>query len=600
MNFLHPEFLYYMLPPLFILFGFLLTQKEPEARFFDKDILDKLRARSDSLTLKARNALFLLAGVFIIVALAQPVIEEGKVEVKSKSADTIIALDISDSMLAEDIYPNRLEAAKQKVLEFLKLAQGSRVGVTAFAQESFLVSPLSFDLDAVSFLVSRLQSYSVTRKGTDISSLLESVGKMQKETEKKYLLIFSDGGDKSDLSKEIAAAKKHGITVFIIGMGTKSGSPIKLSDSTFLKHNGEVIVSKLNESISDLALGSGGVYIENSTSMRDIGTMYKEINAAAKEKEIKSEELKRHTPLFYYPLSAALLILLIATSSIKRTSAGLGVFVLLIFFDTLHVEASMLDFIKLKEAKEAYLGGEYEKSAGIYESYSREAQDPHASYNAANAYYKAQNYDKAIELYKDVKFDDDRETADNLSNLGNAYAKKGELEKAAENYEKSLELREDKETRENLKEVKKALDGQQNQKEQKQDGQKQDSKSEEKNSDKKDDKQDSKDETSDKDGDKSKEDASEQKEPKRDDKPQSKSEPQKESKEKQESALADEKASDTNSSQTNAQKLEQQEHSMSDAEQKKWLELINDNTASYLYRLDEKTKEDDDLMQKPW
>ena len=116
MSFLHPEFLYYMLPPLFILFGLLLTQKESHAHFFSQEVMSKLRVSANTLTLKARNALFLLMGFFMILALAQPVIEEGKVEIKAKSADIMIAMDISDSMLASDVYPNRLEAAKQKAL----------------------------------------------------------------------------------------------------------------------------------------------------------------------------------------------------------------------------------------------------------------------------------------------------------------------------------------------------------------------------------------------------------------------------------------------------------------------------------------------------
>ncbi|NCO31274.1 MAG: VWA domain-containing protein, partial [Epsilonproteobacteria bacterium] len=75
MTFLHPEFLYYMLPPLLILFGFLITQKETHSHFFSDEVIQKLRVSSNALTLKARNALFLLIGVCIIVALAQPVIK---------------------------------------------------------------------------------------------------------------------------------------------------------------------------------------------------------------------------------------------------------------------------------------------------------------------------------------------------------------------------------------------------------------------------------------------------------------------------------------------------------------------------------------------
>ncbi len=181
MTFLHPEFLYYMLPPLFILFGLLLTQKEQFATFFAPDVMDRLRATTNSLTLKARNALFFLMGFFMIIALAQPAIKEGLVEVKAKSADIMIAIDISDSMLAPDIYPNRLEAAKSKVLTLLDEAPNERIGIVAFAKNSYLVSPLSFDTAAVAFLLRRLDTSSITEKGTDLLSVLDVVSKAEKK-----------------------------------------------------------------------------------------------------------------------------------------------------------------------------------------------------------------------------------------------------------------------------------------------------------------------------------------------------------------------------------------------------------------------------------
>jgi Ca-activated chloride channel family protein len=123
MTFLHPEFLYLMLPPIFILFYFLLTQREAIANFFSEETYNRLRVNSKRLPLRVRNVLFLLMFICFIVALAQPVIEEGKVKVQAKSADIMIALDISDSMRAEDVYPSRLELGKQKILELLEVAE---------------------------------------------------------------------------------------------------------------------------------------------------------------------------------------------------------------------------------------------------------------------------------------------------------------------------------------------------------------------------------------------------------------------------------------------------------------------------------------------
>ncbi|MEA1982621.1 MAG: VWA domain-containing protein, partial [Campylobacterota bacterium] len=270
MSFLHPEFLYYMLPPMFILFFFLLTQKTSQESFFSEEVMDKLRVSANTLTLKARNTLFLVIGILMVLALSGPVIDEGTVEVKAKSADIMIALDISDSMLGEDVYPNRLKLAKQKALELLKLAPNERVGVIGFARNSYLVSPLSFDHAAVGFLLRQLNTDSITEKGTNFFSMLEVVKNSVKKESKKYLLILSDGGDEDDFSKEIAYAKENNIAIFVLGVGTLKGAPIKLSNGEFIKHNGEVMISKLNESIKKLATQTGGVYIQSVNSRADV------------------------------------------------------------------------------------------------------------------------------------------------------------------------------------------------------------------------------------------------------------------------------------------------------------------------------------------
>ncbi|MCK9474251.1 VWA domain-containing protein, partial [Sulfurimonas sp.] len=286
MTFLHPEFLYYMLPPLFILFGLLFTQKEQHAAFFSQEVMKKLQVRSNMLTQRARNVLFLLMSFFMIIALAQPAIKDALVEVKAKSADIMIALDISDSMLASDIYPNRLEASKQKLLTLLEEALNERIGIAAFAKNSYLVSPLSFDTKAVAFLLRNLDTSSITEKGTDFLSILDVVSKTQKKQGKKYLLILSDGGDKEDFSQEINRAKKHNIVVFVLGVATKKGAPIKLKDGSLVKYKEEIIISKLNEKIADLAIQTGGVYIQSTTSSADIKRMFQEIMSLSQEREL--------------------------------------------------------------------------------------------------------------------------------------------------------------------------------------------------------------------------------------------------------------------------------------------------------------------------
>ncbi len=622
MSFLHPEFLYYMLPPLFILFGLLLTQKESQEHFFSQEVIKKLRVSANTLTLKARNALMFLIGFLMIIALAQPVINEGTITVKAKSADIMIALDISDSMLAEDVYPNRLKLAKQKALELLRMAPDERIGVIAFAKNSYLVSPLSFDHSAVEFLLSQLDTDSITEKGTNFTSMLDVVNKSLNKEGKKYLLILSDGGDSSDFSKEIQLAKEHDTVVFVLGIGTLKGAPIKLANGSFIKERGNIIVSKLNENISKLATATGGVYIQNSTSNEDIETMLSEIESIADKKELKSEEIPRYIPLFYFPLGLALFILLIATSSMSKREVVNVPSVFLLFallFVVSDTKAGMLDFMELKEAKEAYESQDYVKASSLYKNYADKTNNGESYYNAGNAFYKQEDYAKAIESYEKATFSDKDSRAQNFSNMGNSYAKQGNIEslqKAVEVYEKSLEIKEDKQTRENLEAVKKLLKEQeQDSKDDEQSDEKNDKDASQENDENKEskdgDKSENKDEPSSEDSqDKEKSDeeksGKEEKEQKSDDG--NKKEDAKDEKSQESNQTKDEQKSKpdldeldknednkTSSSPQNAEPMQ-----MSDAEEEKWLGELNKQHSTYIYMLNDSKPKEDDTNDKPW
>ncbi len=625
MTFLHSEFLYYMLPIVVILFGLLLTQKESQVNFFSAEVIKKLSVSSNTLTLKVRNVLFFIISILIIVALAEPVIKDGKVEVKEKSADIMIALDISDSMLATDVYPNRLKLAKQKALEFLRLAPNERIGVIAFAKNSYLVSPLSFDHDAVKFLLSKLDTTSITEQGTNIMSMLQVVSKSVKNDAKKYILLFSDGGDSHNYSKEIAYAKKKGIVVFVLGMGTKQGAPIKMKNGEFIKQNGKIIISKLNENIANLAIKTGGVYITNVNSDKDVKAMLKEIEGSVKKKERKSQEIEKYIQLFYYPLGLALLLLMIAISSInKRVKVEIpAAFMLALFL--LHPSnsnAGVLDFMDLKDAKQAYAHKDYAKSAKYYDAYAKSAKNDEGYYNAGNSLYKQGKYKEALKNYEKATFSNKSSRAANFANMGNSYAKMGsekDLKEAVNAYEKSLKLKEDKATRENLEAVKKALkkkkeqkkkpNKKQNNKKKKQQQKKQNQKDHKKNKNQK-----SKDKK-DKQGQDSKQnkgkgDKNKKSDKKRDMKSKKPSEkesqkPKKEQQKKNKNAKPEKakelKKQQKNKKQSQSASAHSVKSKMSNAEEKKWLKQLNKDQNTFLYRLNKNNKyNEDNTDEKPW
>ncbi len=623
MTFLHPEFLYYMLPIVIILFGFLITQKESEANFFSAEVIRKLRVSSNTLTLKVRNVLFFIISILLIFSLAQPVIKDGKVEVKEKSADIMIALDISDSMLATDVYPNRLKLAKQKALEFMRLAPNERIGVIAFAKNSYLVSPLSFDHDAVRFLLSKLDTTSITEQGTNLMSMLQVVSKSVKNDAKKYILLLSDGGDSRDYSKEIAYAKEKGIVVFVLGMGTKQGAPIKMKNGEFIKQNGKIIISRLNENIANLATKTGGVYIRNVNSDKDVKAMIKEINSSVKKKERKSQEIENYVQLFYYPLGLALFLLLIATSSIsKRVKVDIpALFILALFLvHPSNSNAGVLDFMDLKEAKQAYEHKDFAKSAKYYDKYAKSAKNGEGYYNAGNSFYKEGKYKEALKNYEKATFLNKSSRADNFANMGNSYAKMGsqkDLQEAVKAYEKSLKLKEDKATRENLEAVKKALkkkkEQKKKQKKQNKKNQKKQNKKQQQN--KKNHKQDKKQNSKDK---KNKQDKSSKNRDKKGDKKKD-MKSKKPSKKDSQNSKKQQKKKDKSAKEQKAKELKKQHKNkekrkatkgvngvpkkikMSNEEEKKWLKQLNKDQNTFLYRLNKNNKNNEDNRdEKPW
>ncbi|MCD6258131.1 MAG: VWA domain-containing protein [Helicobacteraceae bacterium] len=599
MSFLHPEFFYFMLPPLLLLFGLLLSQKEINANFFSEEVMAKLRVHSGALSLRSRNILFFFIGLLLLTALAQPVIVEGEIEVKAKSADLMLGLDISDSMLAEDIYPNRLRVAKEKALFLIESMENERIGVLAFAKNSYLVSPLSFDSGAVKFLLHKLDTNSITEKGTDFLSMLEVVAKSSEKKKQKYLLILSDGGDQSDFSQEISYAKEHDIIIFILAVATQKGAPIRLDSGEFIKHNGDIIISKRNDNIVKLATSTGGVYIQSTRSNEDMKTMISEIKSIANEEELQSQKIQKYFQLFYIPLGFALFLLLLATSSMSKREVVQLPSAFLLFFLLLNPaqsEAGILDFQMLQDAKEAYEKGEYEKAAKLYGSYAKEHSNDESHYNVANALYKQGKYEEAIEHYKDANFDTKVQQSQKYANMGNAYAKQGssqKLSQAVSMYEKSLKLHEDKEVRENLEKVKEML---QKQKEQEQKNDKNEKNEKEENQEQNE-KQEGEQEDEKKDSD-SQEQSSQEEDKKQEDE---KQEDEKQEDEKQEEKRSKDESKKQEQKQSEPQEpVEAQEVQMSDAEQKKWLDALNKETSSFMYQLNKTTQQEPRSDEKPW
>jgi Ca-activated chloride channel family protein len=254
----------------------------------------------------------------MIISLLGPsfgVIEE-KVEVIGK--DIIIAVDLSESMNANDIQPTRIEKVKFEIKRIINEFDNDRLGIIMFSGEAFVQCPLTYDRNALKLFVETLNTGLVPKSGTDFGPPLElGLSKLQdessdgKDIKSKIIILFSDGEDFGDNTEEsIDKIKENSLKLFSVGIGTKEGSRIKDDFGKFKKDNkGKDVITKLNSSsLKETADKTGGKYYEISKNKNEISQMINEI------KNIKGDVIDQKmsnvsdNKYFYFLLCALILI----------------------------------------------------------------------------------------------------------------------------------------------------------------------------------------------------------------------------------------------------------------------------------------------------
>ena len=303
-----------LVPPAFALFA----PKSKTKSTFDPDVLKLLLQRSRTLPQWLRNVLLLGAAVLFVTALARPVNDKGEIKVQTSTIDIVAAFDISRSMFADDIYPSRLALAKRKFDAFLKDANETRVGVIGFSSRAFMVSPLTEDFATLRYLVNNMNTDSVSLRGTDILQALEQTDALLEGSDKKALLLFTDGGDGKDFTKEIAYAKAHNIVVFVYNIGTEKGGVIPTDRGAMTDKEGHIVVVRRNDTVKALALQSGGAYLDYSLRRNDIDALAGAIKTRFTSRKESSDVIRDVEELFVWPLGAGMLLLLMALYSLPR------------------------------------------------------------------------------------------------------------------------------------------------------------------------------------------------------------------------------------------------------------------------------------------
>ncbi len=262
------------------------------------------------------KALLILLGIILgIFALTRPQWGFHWEEIKRVGVDVMVAIDVSESMLAEDVKPNRLERAKREVIDLIEMLEGDRIGLIAFAGTSFVQCPLTLDYGACKMFLDYIDTDLIPVPGTAIAEAIRTSLKSfnKRERKSKALILITDGedheGEPIDAAKE---AKKEGIKIFTIGVGREGGAPIPLKDGSggFKKdRKGDMVITHLDEiTLQKIALETGGSYVRSVTGDMDLDKIYQEgIKQHVEQKQLKSTRKRRWEERFQWFIFFALL-----------------------------------------------------------------------------------------------------------------------------------------------------------------------------------------------------------------------------------------------------------------------------------------------------
>lgn len=326
-RFASPEYLYILLaiPVMVGLYVFSsYIRKESLNRFGN---LEQIRQLMPGVSFQRgwiKFSIFLVAFISLVVGLARPQFGSKLTEVKRKGIEIIIALDVSNSMLSQDIQPNRLERAKQAISRLVDQLTNDRIGLIVFAGDAYVQLPVTNDYTSAKMFLSSISPGMVPKQGTAIGAainLAASSFSPQEETS-KVIIVISDGENHEDDPLDAAKrANERGIMVHAIGIGSPQGAPIPTSkgNQDFLRDkDGNVVVTRLDEeTLSKMSITGGGKYIRATNSQIGLLPLFEEINRLERV-EFKEKGFSEYDDQFQYLFGLALVLLIIEFLILER------------------------------------------------------------------------------------------------------------------------------------------------------------------------------------------------------------------------------------------------------------------------------------------
>lgn len=290
MYFGQPEFLYglVLLPVIFLIWQWSSARRRAAiARLGDPALVRRLSASVNREGRRWQAFLWFLALFFLIIALARPQWGSEVQVVEQRGIEIMIALDISQSMMAEDIKPNRLSRAKLTIVDLMNRLDGNELGLVLFAGDSFIQFPLTFDFATARSFLDNARPGIISRPGTAIGDAIETAMKGFNEqlASQKVIIIMTDGENHEPDALEWARrAAEEGIIIYTVGFGSPNGEPIpRYNEQNVLigfkkDQNGQTILSKLDEvTLQQIAFETKGQYFRSTASGREIDALIAEI-----------------------------------------------------------------------------------------------------------------------------------------------------------------------------------------------------------------------------------------------------------------------------------------------------------------------------------
>ena len=312
-------YLLLILPVLIALFLWVIVWKRKTQKKFGNPILLKKLTPNKSHFKSTLKLIFFLLGIsLLIVGLVNPKIGTKLETVKREGVDIVFAVDVSKSMLAEDIAPNRLEKAKRLVSEIINQLGSDRIGIIAYAGQAYPQLPITTDYGAAKMFLQSMNTNMLTSQGTAINEAIDLATTYYNDDEQtnRVLFIISDGEDHSEGSTQEAVedAIEEGIKIFTIGVGNIKGAPIPIKRNGVLETlkkdaQGEVVITKLNrEVLQDIADSGKGEYIDGSNTEIAIEFIKEELLKMDKT-EFEAKQFAEYKDQFQWFLAAGLLFL---------------------------------------------------------------------------------------------------------------------------------------------------------------------------------------------------------------------------------------------------------------------------------------------------